>query len=139
MVSNSLARPVRPFARPPFCRSPAFFVGRFVGQSVGRPPFCLFFFNYKNKEEKKKRMHEQWNNVIKELVLNKCSYCNELKPLKTHYIKIKDDNNNVWYVINAFCSNCLEGFPWSTNLCDMFYVNKLPKHCTYDTVELMYH
>ena len=85
---------------------------------------------------------EKWYNVLTQMTENKCAYCALIRPLKTHYIQVKDQYG-IFYTVNAYCSACykhfLEGFPWSTSLSSMDYIYCLPKYARYDVVELEYY
>ena len=88
-------------------------------------------------------MKEQWKQVMRELLENRCSYCFAITPYKRHYIQIKDEYNK-FYVIDAYCIKCyeniyLEGFPWSTDISTIPFVRSLPKQTHYDIVELQYY
>ena len=84
-------------------------------------------------------MKEHWKRVMAELLESTCNYCNRTTAYKKNYIQIKGIYNK-YYIIDAFCSNCykyyLEGFPWSSNLSEMYSVYRLPKSSHYDVVDV---
>ena len=86
---------------------------------------------------------EHWKYAMSELINNKCASCQQMTPYKKHYIKVRNITNNKYYIIDAFCQHCyeyyLEGFPWSTNLCEMSFLYTLPKNTRYDEVDVEFH